>query len=88
MEYIVPAVIVLFGNLFSGDRGSQSWENVTAIFGWTAGLSFVTAFVGMWVWPEAARSYLFPCFAFCLLQALSRDYERLLGPFIDRWRSK
>jgi len=38
---IVPAIIVLAANLMSGKHGSIRWETVTAIFGWTAGLSLI-----------------------------------------------
>ena len=86
MELVIPAMIVLIGNLFSGSRGSLRWENVTAFFGWTAGTVFLLWLVGMFLLPEFwTREILFPIWAFCLLQALTRDYEKILKPVVDRW---
>ncbi len=39
---IVLAVIILVANLLSGKHGSLHWESVTAIFGWSAAISFVS----------------------------------------------
>ena len=94
MEYVIPAVIVLIGNVFSGAPGSRQWETVTALFGWVACIAItlwllclVLGWVLGWVlglefW---ARHVLFPIWIFCLLQALSRDYEKFLKPLADRW---
>ena len=79
---IVPAVIILVANLSSGKHGSLRWETVTAIFGWSAAISFIAFLVatilgyGSW-----AKDYLLQVLGFCLLTALSRDYERILRPF-------
>ena len=86
MEYIIPAVVILIGNLFSGAPGSNNWQNVTALFGWGSCISlaawFVVSFTSLASW---GHEYLVPVFGFCLLQALTRDYERLLKPCFDRW---
>ena len=38
---IVPAIIILVSNLFSGHPGSRRWEVITALFGYAAGISMV-----------------------------------------------
>jgi len=78
---IVPAVIVLIANLLSGKHGSIRWETVTAIFGWTAGLSLILFLVLSVFLPEhVAKNYILQISGFCLLTALARDYERILHP--------
>lgn len=78
---IVPAVIVLMANILSGKHGSLRWETVTAIFGWSALVSLI-AFLSVTVLANdsSAKYYLLQIFGFCLLTALSRDYERILHP--------
>jgi uncharacterized membrane protein YuzA (DUF378 family) len=78
---IVPAVIVLIANLLSGKHGSLRWETVTAIFGWAAAISIVAfLLVTILAHDSAAKDYLLQLFGFCLLTALSRDYERIFRP--------
>lgn len=82
---IVPAVITLFASLMSGTRASVRWETVTAIFGWTATISLLLI---VFSWPfhfaESARPYLTQVFAFSMLTALGRDYEKILAPLF-KW---
>lgn len=79
---IVPAVIILVANLLSGKHGSLRWETVTAFFGWSAAISFVSFLaVRILARDSAANGYLLQILGFCLLTALSRDYERILRPF-------
>jgi hypothetical protein len=80
---IVPAIVILVANLLSGKHGSLRWETVTAIFGWTVLLSFVAAVtISMLASDSSIRSYLVQICGFCLLTALSRDYERILHPLL------
>ena len=86
MEYIIPAVIIFVGNLFSGSPGSRPWELISATFGWVGGtallLWLVFSVVGSEFW---ARQIFFPVGALCLVQILSRDGLRILKPLADRW---
>ncbi len=83
---IVPAIIVLVANLMSGHHTSLRWEVVTAVFGWTTFVSFLAVVVVSIVNPDSpASNYLFQIAGFCLLTALSRDYERILRPLF-RWK--
>ncbi|MCA3349106.1 MAG: hypothetical protein INF97_00800 [Roseomonas sp.] len=99
-DQIIPAMIVLVGNLFGGPHGSRRWEIVTAAFGWTAlvavllwGFFEVAAYlstaIGMGIdlgdtARETARKYLLQTFGFALLSAITRDYEKTLFPFFNR----
>lgn len=76
---IIPAIVVLAANLLSGKHETLRWEVVTAIFGWTVVVSFVLALVVYSFTPSGA-AYLFQISTFCLLTALSRDYEKILRP--------
>ena len=38
---IVPAIIILVGNLFSSHPGSRRWEVITVLFGYAAGISMM-----------------------------------------------
>lgn len=78
---IVPAVVILAANLMSGKPGSLRSETVTAVFGWTAGITLL-AFLGVTIagFGRTVAPYLFQTFVFCLLTVLSRDYERILRP--------
>jgi hypothetical protein len=78
---LVPAVVVLVANLMSGQHASLRWETVTAIFGWAACISIVVAPI-VWVLAResAITGYLLQVAGFCLLTALSRDYEKILRP--------
>ena len=78
---IVPAVVLLVANLLSGRHASLRWETVTAIFGWAAGVSIVAlVIVNVFVRDSLITEYLVQVAGFCLLTALSRDYERILRP--------
>ncbi len=82
---IIPAVIVLLANLLSGRHGSLRWETVTAIFGWGAVVSIVAFVIARIFAPDTTlRVYLLQIAGFCLLTALSRDYEKILRPLF-RW---
>jgi len=81
---IVPAVIILFANLLSGNHGSKRWETVTAVFGWAAIVSFIGYVFFVMVLPESpVSSYLLQIAGFSLLSAIARDYERMLKPFFQ-----
>jgi len=57
---IVPAVIILFANLLSGNHGSKRWETVTAVFGWAAIVSFI-GYVFL-LWSYRNHQFLVICF--------------------------
>ena len=78
---LVPAIVILAANLMSGPHSSLRWEVVTAIFGWGAAASLVVLLALSIGWPNAAaKDYALQALVFCLLTALSRDYERILRP--------
>jgi hypothetical protein len=78
---IVPAVIILVANLLSGKHTSLRWEYVTAIFGWGAVISLPAFLVVIIFFPGSSiANYLGQIAGFCILTALSRDYERILKP--------
>lgn len=79
---VVPAVVILVANLLSGRHTSLRWETVTAVFGWAAAVSMVALLVvAFFASDSAITAYLLQVSAFCLLTALSRDYEKFLRPF-------
>lgn len=84
-EYLIPATVIVVGNLFSGPPGSRSWEIVTAVFGWA---TIVCVILSMAAYALGAdrllEAILLPAAAFSLIQALSRDYERILQP-VKNW---
>lgn len=78
---VVPAVIILIANLLSGKHSSLRWEYVTAIFGWGTCISILAYFAVTIIFPDSSVSaYLIQVAGFCLITALSRDYERILRP--------
>ena len=78
---IVPAVVLLVANLMIGRHASLRWETVTAIFGWAACVSVVAlVIVNVFARDSAMTDYLLQVAGFCLLTALSRDYEKILRP--------
>lgn len=99
-DQIIPAIIVLIGNLFGGSHGSRRWEIVTAAFGWTALVTvllwafleiavYLSAVIGTGIdfgetSQEIVRRYLLQTFGFALLSAITRDYEKILFPFFNR----
>ena len=87
---VITAALVFAGNLLSGRRGSWHYENVTAVFGWTAAITFPLWVVAYTVSPffPAAQSVadtLFPVWTFCILTALARDGYKVLKPSFDRF---
>ena len=85
LSQVIPAVVVLAANLMSGPHASLRWEYVTAVFGWGAGICLVGfLFVHIAFPSSSVGTYLFQLFSFCLLTALSRDYERILRPLF-KW---
>lgn len=80
---IVPAVVILIANLMSGKHSSLRWEFVTAIFGWGILISLAAYILVAALFPGSpAASYLIQISGFCLITALSRDYERILRPLL------
>lgn len=78
---VVPVVIILIANLLSGHHPSLRWETVTAVFGWDAAVSLLAWLVAYTCFPSsAATPYLGQVSGFCLIIALSRDYEKILKP--------
>ena len=88
---IVSATVILVSNLFSGHPGSRRWEAITAIFGWTAAVSMILlmffSFASIFSirLAEELREVLISACFFCMLQALTRDYERILKPLVSGW---
>jgi hypothetical protein len=81
VSQIVPAVILLAANLMGGRHGSNRWEAVTAIFGWTALIGILAVvLVSIFLHDSWVRDYLVQIAGFSLLTALSRDYEKILRP--------
>ena len=81
---IVPAIIILIANLMSGKHSSLRWEYVTAIFGWGAVITLPIFLVTVFFFQKSPiTAYLGQLAGFCLLTALSRDYEKILRQFFS-----
>lgn len=92
MDHLIPAMVIVIGNVCSGNPGSKRWEVVTALFGITSLISIV-----LFVLPFTRTSPAIPSWVpegliatagFCMLQALTRDWERSLKLAIGRWSGK
>ena len=70
-EYIVPAVIIVICNVFHGDPNQKSYEIVTACFGWSIVPSMI-------LYLFTQNDIAFQISMFCMIAALSRDYEKML----------
>lgn len=96
MEYIAPAALVLAGNLFAGPPGSPRWEIVTALYGWAAVVSLplwlvfaaAGAFGGIPVFENISDLVFFPTFVFGIIQATTRDCEKILKPVVEAVHSR
>ena len=85
---IVPAIIILIANLMSGQHSSLRWETVTAIFGWGTFVALFCVILFSTVIPNTtAQAYAIQVAGFCLLTALTRDYEKILYPLMP-WNKK
>ena len=87
---IVPAIIILIGNLFSGHPGSRQWEVITALFCYATVISMMLLMIFSLSSIFAAsvvgvREVLISTCCFCMLQVLTRDYERIFKPLVSRW---
>ncbi|GAC1656551.1 MAG: hypothetical protein NVS9B15_17750 [Acidobacteriaceae bacterium] len=81
-DQLVPALILFASNLMSGRHGSRRYEVVTAVFGWTTLITLLAYLIVNAAWPRGPiKPYLFQVFAFSMLTALSRDYEKILRRF-------
>jgi len=81
-QQIVPALVILAANLLSGKHSSLRWETVTAIFGWGT-IAFLSISIALYVVTLSdLANYAVQASMFCLLTALSRDYERILHPLM------
>lgn len=85
---VVPALIILIANLLSGPHSSLRWEWVTAVFGCGTLVFVFLGLIGSLV-PMANdySLFFFQAAGFCLLTALSRDYEKILRPLFP-WNCK
>ena len=88
---IVAAIVILISNLISDRSGSRRWETITAVFGYTAAISMMlliffsfASIFSIRLMREAHEVLISMCF-FCMLQALTRDYERILKPLVNDW---
>lgn len=78
---VVPALIILLANLLSGPHSSLRWEWVTAVFGWGTLVFMVLGLISSAApKPFDYSLFFFQAAGFCLLTALSRDYEKILRP--------
>jgi hypothetical protein len=78
---IVPALIILAANLLSGPHSSLRWETVTAVFGWGAAISLPVFILVYIFFPNSSvLMQIGQLSGFCLITALSRDYEKILRP--------
>lgn len=78
---IVPAIIILVTNLMSGKHSTLQWEVVTAVFGWSFLICTIGYILVVYINPESiVVTYLLQIAGFCLITALSRDYEKILRP--------
>ena len=88
---VISSIIVLLGNCFSGEMGSNRWRNVTSLFGWsvviTMNLLFPLLILSLFFPSLSWTTYdvLFPIFCFCSIQVIGRDCEYLLKPVVGRW---
>ncbi len=92
---LIPSIVILIANIFSDKHGSYRYECVTAIFGWTVVLSFALyIFVTLillfhsFSWIQNCKQPLLTIFYFCIITALSRDYEKILKLLIDSFHKK
>lgn len=99
MDYItgilVPSLIILIANIFSGNYGSYRYECITALFGWTACISLVLYLLVLLflvffpsAWLQYGKQLLLAVFYFSIITAISRDYEKILKPFVSSSRKK
>jgi hypothetical protein len=72
----IPAVIIVFSNVFGGEHDSERYSVVTAFFGWLAGICIL-----LWLLLSIFRFdfsiYFFQVGMFGMITAVSRDYERI-----------
>lgn len=88
---LIPTLIIFVTNVFSGTHGSIQYEKMTAIFGWCAGISLSALFIVYVLlipfplpWLSYSKNLLAEIFYFSLLTALSRDYEKIIKPIVDK----
>lgn len=86
---LIPCAIIVIGNLLSGPPGTDSWERVTALFGWAWAL-FMSAWLVFFVFQISPdlEDALLQIWLFSMIQALTRDYEKILQPFRKFLRNK
>lgn len=94
-EYLIPSLIILIANIFSGEHGSKHYEFVTAVFGWIAAVFlglYITMPYLLWYFPshylENIQPFVTQVTWFSLVTAVARDYEKILKPLIDSWHKR
>jgi hypothetical protein len=95
LEYYIPAAIILIANIFSGEYGSNSYENITALFGWTSCIALFISLISplaLLFYPspvlETTQQISSQVFILSSITALSRDFEKILKPKAHYFRSK
>lgn len=84
MDQVIPAVVLCAANVLSGRHGSLRWETVTAVFGWIGAFGLAVGIILKLAAPQSSvTSYVWQVGAFCLLTAISRDYEKILRPLFS-----
>ena len=81
MDYLIPATIIVIGDLFSGHPGSKRWELIIALFGLTGLVSIMLLVLPFTRTSSAIPSWvhegLLSTAGYCLLPAVTRDWERI-----------
>ncbi|KJZ04720.1 hypothetical protein [Pseudoalteromonas piscicida] len=79
----IPALIIIFANLYGGEHKSERYAIVTAIFGWLSVVCIVF-WMGLGWFYSSVANYFLQVGIFSMVTALSRDYERLLKLLFDK----
>jgi hypothetical protein len=62
---------------YSGRPGSHSWELLSALFGWIAGVALILYLIAFFAGYSTIENWLFWAFNLFLWWTLRRDYKRL-----------
>ncbi len=80
---IIPAIIIIFANLFGGKHGSNRYEIISASFYWLGATCLILVFISGWFFPSI-QSYFIQTALFLIITALARDFEKLLKPLFNK----
>lgn len=77
MNYLIPMIVIIISNVWGGEHGTPQHKKMTNYFGIIGAITLIIWFI-LLIFSFTAIKILMTISIFCLVTAISRDYQSLL----------